>query len=182
VAEGEQCPAGKEVLEMRKIAKTLMVVSAVVVVVWLVESVLAVWAWRSRNHRALHLVKRFNKYVENPIQVRFGGRSGPSAVVHHVGRRSGKPYATPVIAHLSQQDVVIPLPYGTDVDWLRNLLAAGRGVVDLERRSLQVDGPVIVDIDDVVDRLPASMVFAVRVNGAREALQLRVSEPTPEAV
>ena len=55
-------------------------------------------------------------------------------------------------------------------------------MVDLERRSLQVDGPVIVDIDDVVDRLPASMVFAVRVNGAREALQLRVSEPTPEAV
>ena len=164
---------------MRKIAKTLLVTLGVVVVIEIAIDALRIWSWRSRNPRALHLVKRFNKFVENPIRVRFGGRSGPSAVVHHVGRRSGKPYATPVIAHQSQQDVIIPLPYGTDVDWLRNLLAAGQAVVDLEGRSLQVDGPVIVDIDDVVDLLPASMVFAVRVNGAREALRLRVSEPTP---
>lgn len=164
---------------MRRLAKTLLVTLGVVVVIKIAIDALRIWSWRSRNPRALHLVKRFNKHVENPIRVRFAGRSGLTAIVHHVGRRSEKPYVTPVIAYQSQQDVIIPLPYGTDVDWLRNLRAAGQAVVNLEGRSLQVNGPVVVDIDDVVDLLPASMVFAVRTNGAREALRLRVSDPTP---
>lgn len=164
---------------MRRIAKILLAAVGFVVVIEIAIDALRIWSWRSRNPRALHLVKRFNKCVENPIRVRFAGRSGVTAIVHHLGRRSGKPYATPVIAHQSEQIVIIPLPYGTDVDWLRNVRAVGQAVVDLEGRRFQVHGPVIVDIDDVVDLLPASMVFAVRVNGAREALRLRISETTP---
>lgn len=160
---------------MRKIAKTLLVLVAVVVVVEVVETAFRLWAWRSRNPRALHLVKRFNKHVENPVQLRFAGRSGLSAIVHHVGRRSGTPYTTPVIAHQCQQDVIIPLPYGTEVDWLRNLLSAGQAVVDLEGRSLTVDKPAVVAIDDVIGILPAPMVRTVRLNGAREAARLHVS-------
>lgn len=161
---------------MRKIAKTLLVILGVVVVVEVAETALRLWAWRSRNPGTLRLIKRFNKYVENPLQLRFAGRSGLSATVHHLGRRSGRPYATPVIAHQSHQDVIIPLPYGTDVDWLRNLLAAGRAVVDLKGRSLTVDEPAVVDIDDVLGILPAPMVRTVRLNGARDAVRLRVSQ------
>jgi deazaflavin-dependent oxidoreductase (nitroreductase family) len=159
---------------MRKIAKTLLVILGVVVVVEVAETALRLWAWRSRNPRALHLIKRFNK-LTNPVWVRFSGRSGHLATVHHFGRRSGTPYATPVIAHQSHQDVIIPLPYGTDVDWLRNLLAAGQAVVDLEGRSLTVDQPAVVDIDDVTGLLPAPMVRTVRLNGARDAVRMRVS-------
>jgi deazaflavin-dependent oxidoreductase (nitroreductase family) len=164
---------------MRMIAKALLVILGVVVVVWAVETALTVWAWRSRNPRALSLIKRFNKYVINPLMLRVSGRSSLSAIVHHVGRRSGTPYVTPVIAHQTHQDVIIPLPYGTDVDWLRNLLAAGQAVVDLGGSSLRVDKPAVVDIDDVVGLLPAPMVRTVRLNGAREALRLRVSESKP---
>lgn len=67
-------------------------------VVYVVESALTVWAWRSRDPRARHLIKRFTKDVINPLMIRFSGRSRLSAIVHHVGRRSGTPYATPVIA------------------------------------------------------------------------------------
>ena len=146
-------------------------------VVNVVDTAVRVWAWRSRNPRVLQLVKRFNKYVVNPVRLRFAGRSRFTAVVHHVGRRSGKPYAAPVIAHQSHQDVIIPLPYGTDVDWLRNLQAAEQGIVDLKGRSLQVDEPMVADIDDVMGLLPAWMVRTVRLNGAREAVRLHVSEP-----
>jgi deazaflavin-dependent oxidoreductase (nitroreductase family) len=164
---------------MRRIATTVLVLLGVLVVFWTVETALMVWAWRSRNARALRLIKRFNKYVTNPMMLRFSGRSGPSAVVHHVGRRSGRPYATPVIAHHAHEDVIIPLPYGTEVDWLRNVLVAGRGVVDLDGRSLMVDEPAVVGINDVIDVLPAPMVRTIRFNGAHEALRMRVSEPTP---
>ncbi len=162
---------------MRKIARTLLVILGVVVVVEVVDMAVTVWAWRTRNPRALRLAKDLKKYVTNPVQLRFSGRSGSSAVVHHLGRRSGTPYATPVIAHHTQREVIIPLPYGTDVDWLRNVRAAGHAVVELHGRSLRVDEPAVVDIDAVIDLLPAAMVRIVRMNGAREALRLRVSEP-----
>ena len=160
---------------MRKIAKTLLVILGVVVVAEVVETALMVWAFRSRNPRALRFIRRFNKHLRNPVMLRFSGRSGLSATVHHVGRRSGTPYATPVIAHRSHQDVIIPLPYGTEVDWLRNLLAAGQAVVDLEGRSLKVDQPAVIDIDDVVALLPGPMVRITHLHGTRYAVRLRVS-------
>ncbi len=70
---------------MRRIAKTLLVTLGVVVVIEIVTTALRIWAWRSRNPRALHLFKRFNKYVENPVRLRFAGRPGFTAIVHHVG-------------------------------------------------------------------------------------------------
>jgi deazaflavin-dependent oxidoreductase (nitroreductase family) len=161
-------------MEMRTIGKVLLALLGVVVMIEIVETAFRIWAWRSRNPRALHIVTLVNKYVENPLQLRFSGRSGMSATVHHVGRRSGTPYATPVIAHRSDHEVIIPLPYGIEVDWLRNVLAAGEAVIDLDGRSLGCDDPAVVDIHEVVDLLPPSMVRTVRLNGAREALQLRV--------
>jgi deazaflavin-dependent oxidoreductase (nitroreductase family) len=165
---------------MRKIARTLLVSLGVIAVVYVAETAFMLWAWRSRNPRALHLIKRYLKYLR-PLSLRFSGRSGPTATVHHVGRRSGTPYATPVIAHQSHQDVIIPLPYGTEVDWLRNLLAAGQGAVDLKGRSLQVDEPAVVDIEDVMSLLPTWMVRTVRLNGAREVARLHVAEPAVPA-
>jgi deazaflavin-dependent oxidoreductase (nitroreductase family) len=149
---------------MRRVAKTLLAILGIVLVGWFVETALSVRAGRSDNTRALRLINRFSKHVMNPVMLRLSGRSGPSAIVHHVLRRSGTPYATPVIAHQSHQDVVIPLPYGTDVDWLRNLLATGKAVVDLEGRSIRVNEPAVVDIDDVIGLLPALMVRTVRLN------------------
>jgi deazaflavin-dependent oxidoreductase (nitroreductase family) len=166
---------------MRKIAKTVLMVAGVVVVAWVVELALTAWAWRSRNPRALNLIKHFNKYVLNPVMLRFSGRSGQTAVVRHVGRRSGTPYATPVVAHRSGQDVIIPLPYGTDVDWLRNLLAADQAVVDFEGRSFRVDEPTLADIDNVIGLLPAPMARIVRFNGARDAVRLRVAQTATPA-
>jgi hypothetical protein len=75
----------------------------------------------------------------------------------------------------SEGDVIIPLPYGTDVDWFRNLETAGQAIVDLEGCSLTVDGPAVADIDDVIGMHPPSMMRLARLNGAREAARLRVS-------
>ena len=162
---------------MRTIAKTLLVILGAVALFMVVDTALHLWAWRSRSQRSLRFVKLYNKYVGNPVIIRFS-RFGLTATVHHVGRRSGTHYATPVVAHQSDQDVIIPLPYGTDIDWLRNILAAGQAVVDLDGRSLAVEKPAVVDIDEVMDLLPAQVIRTVRFNGAREALLLQVAEPT----
>src|SRR6478735_3509650 len=87
-------------------------------------------------------VARTNKHVLNPVMLRVATRFGPMAVVRHAGRRSGRTYRTPVFAFAYREGgrvrVVLALTYGPDVDWVRNVDAAGSFV--LERRGTGEDG------------------------------------------
>jgi hypothetical protein len=66
------------------------------------------------------------KHTLNPLTRRLAGTSfGPYASVQHVGPRSGRPYATPIIVSPAADGFVIELTYGPDVDWHQNVLAAG---------------------------------------------------------
>lgn len=71
-------------------------------------------------------IRRFNRAVLNPLMLRVADRVRGTypAVVHHVGRRSGRAYRTPVVARPIAGGFVIPLPYGVDTDWCRNARAA----------------------------------------------------------
>ncbi len=76
---------------------------------------------------SVHPMRSFNKHVLNRVTRRFAKSSrGSFAVVRHVGRRSGKPYATPTMVVPIEDGFVIALTYGTEVDWYRNVQAAGR--------------------------------------------------------
>ncbi len=46
-------------------------------------------------------------------------------IIRHVGRRTGKVYETPIIAAPVKEGFVIELTYGPDVEWHKNVLAAG---------------------------------------------------------
>ncbi|GAC1652234.1 MAG: nitroreductase family deazaflavin-dependent oxidoreductase [Ktedonobacteraceae bacterium] len=73
-------------------------------------------------------IRSFNKHILNRITRTFARFSrGPFAVIRHVGRHSGKPYETPIIVEPTPtgDGVVIALTYGPEVDWYRNVLAAG---------------------------------------------------------
>jgi len=65
--------------------------------------------------------------VLNPAMRRLAGRPHfqMAALVRHTGRRSGRQYVTPVGAQLTGNTVVIPLTFGTESDWSRNVRAAG---------------------------------------------------------
>ena len=61
----------------------------------------------------------------NPFIVPMARRVRPLAAIHHVGRRSGRSYQTPVMAFPAPGGWVVALVYGNDVQWLLNAQASG---------------------------------------------------------
>ena len=99
-------------------------------------------------------VRVFNKHVLNPAMMQLAGRRyWYAAVIRHIGRRSGKYYATPVVADRSADGFILPLPYGTGVDWLRNVLAAGRATITVGGKTYDVVEPEIIDAASAAPQL-----------------------------
>lgn len=46
-------------------------------------------------------------------------------IVRHIGRKSGKVYETPIIVAPIKEGFVIELTYGPEVEWHKNVVAAG---------------------------------------------------------
>ncbi|MGH3636872.1 MAG: nitroreductase family deazaflavin-dependent oxidoreductase [Mycobacterium sp.] len=88
---------------------------------------------------------RFNRHVTNPIQRMWAGWLPSFGILEHVGRRSGKPYRTPVNVFSADVDgkpsVAILLTYGPDRDWLKNLNAAGGGRMRRNGKTFGVTEP-----------------------------------------
>ena len=70
-----------------------------------------------------------------------------------------------------------PMPYGTETDWLRNLQAAGHGVIELDHHSYSVDTPEVVPADEVMQLLSPMVARIVRLYETEKALRLHVAVP-----
>ncbi|MBO0813468.1 MAG: nitroreductase family deazaflavin-dependent oxidoreductase [Microlunatus sp.] len=57
-------------------------------------------------------------------RIAYSGR-GPFSLVRHVGRRSGKLYETPIMVARVPEGFIAELTYGDQVNWYRNVVAAG---------------------------------------------------------
>jgi deazaflavin-dependent oxidoreductase (nitroreductase family) len=75
-------------------------------------------------------------------------------VVTH-GRKSGTRFETPVNIFDADHGVVIALTYGENVDWLKNVLAAGSCEVIRSGVVQQFQSPVVVDGDEVLVYFPS---------------------------
>jgi len=69
---------------------------------------------RFRQRQLLYRVRGFNQRFLNPLVLSFAGRegSGGYAIIRHTGRRTGRPYATPIVAQPTADGFVIALPNG----------------------------------------------------------------------
>jgi deazaflavin-dependent oxidoreductase (nitroreductase family) len=86
----------------------------------------------------------FNRYFTNPIQRLWAGWAPMMGIIEHVGRRSGKPYRTPVNVFTTADGLAVLLTYGPDRDWVKNLNAAGGGQVKRYGKTLRVTNPRVV--------------------------------------
>jgi deazaflavin-dependent oxidoreductase (nitroreductase family) len=77
-----------------------------------------------------------------------GTEKSGNSVVQHVGRRSGRPYGTPVVAVEHDDGFLIALPYGTRTDWAKNVLASGTATVVNHGHAYGVDQPQVIPMTE----------------------------------
>ncbi|MFF2549670.1 nitroreductase/quinone reductase family protein [Nocardia sp. NPDC058058] len=129
---------------------------------------------RTGYEPGLALVRRFNRRVTNPRVMKTAGQRGADAsVVRHIGRSSGRQYATPVGITEAGQDFLISLPYGTTPDWLENVLAAGTAEVVHEGASYRITAPELVPAASVARYQSRSERWGLRLFGVDQVLRLR---------
>ena len=132
-----------------------------------------------------HAVARSNRRFLNPLALRISSRVPPFATVHHHGRRSGRPFATPVMAFREPPStdaarevrVVIALTYGADVDWLKNVEAVGLFGLTRGGHGYVVDDLRRLHGDDGLRLVPAVIRLALRGLRVDEFLDGRVGPP-----
>jgi deazaflavin-dependent oxidoreductase (nitroreductase family) len=107
------------------------------------------------NSKLIDGIRIFNKYIFNRMILTLAksGR-GPFSVVYHRGRRSGRTYRTPVLASYIGERIIIPLSYGENVDWLRNVLAQGSCHILRKNESIATANPEVIDSDAAFAILP----------------------------
>lgn len=98
-------------------------------------------------HPALRfLFSRIARVVNPLLLARAGSRRLPAfAVIHHRGRRSGRVYTTPVGARKTPDGFVIPMTFGEQADWFRNVQAAGGCVITWNGAEYTMVEPEVMD-------------------------------------
>src|SRR5216110_543318 len=125
-------------------------------------------------------VRVFNKYVTNRVLCRFANLSrGPFAIIHHVGRRSGKSYETVIMVWPLDNGFVIALTYGPKVDWYRNVLAAGGCTVFWHRKVYAVGKPEPIDAQTALPAFPAAFRLILRRVGMQHFVWVESSGLEP---
>jgi deazaflavin-dependent oxidoreductase (nitroreductase family) len=107
--------------------------------------------------RAMRVIAHINKYVTNPLQRLWAPWLPYMAVIEHTGRKSGKPYRTPVMAFVDSKSVSVVLNYGEHSDWVRNVRAAGSAQLVHRGRHYRLTNPRIIPATDQKARLVASL-------------------------
>lgn len=82
-------------------------------------------------------------------------------VVRHEGRKSGRPYATPVVVRRTADGFVIPMPFGDATNWASNVIAAGGATIRWAGADHRVTDPRVIGTDEAApefDRIQRSML------------------------
>jgi len=118
--------------------------------------------------------------VLNPLIARLAGRRHfpMAAQIRHTGRRSGRSYVTSVGARVSGDVAVVPLTFGNQSDWSKNVRAAGGCSIRVNGRDYHATEPEFLDRQAAGPLLAAAFSPVVRASfrllGISQYLRLRV--------
>lgn len=156
----------------------IVTLAAAATLVVVAVAVTFVVGMRTKSPTVQRAVRRMNKAFWNPRAMETAGSPGAYAsVVHHVGRRSGTTYRTPIVPVRTDDGFVIALPYGDRADWVQNVLDAGRATLTHDGETHLVDRPELVPTHEVDSWFGASERRAHRTLDVDRCLRVHLVEP-----
>ena len=115
----------------------------------------------------------------NPAMLLLAGRRHwYAAALRHTGRRTGRIHTTPIVAERVSDGFITPLPYGTDVDWLRNVAAAGSATIAVDGRSFDVANPQVIDAATAARQLSVRRIRAFERFGVAHFVKFDLAADT----
>ncbi len=106
----------------------------------------------------------------NPVMRPLARWAPPLAVLHHRGRRSGKPYDTPVQAFRTRTGFIVGLAYDPNSSWALNILAAEGGEMTRGGHHYILSRPRRRGAEARAE-LPAPIAFTMRRFGIDDYLE-----------
>ncbi len=130
-----------------------------------------------RHPKGRDMIRAFNRRVLNPLMVKKAGRgTWYASTIETIGRKTGLTRWTPVIADPVVGGFIIPLPYGTEVDWLRNAIAAGGATVHRHDVTFPVDRFEVVTGVEAAPLLSNSRRAVYRLTGVDRFLRAHMGD------
>jgi deazaflavin-dependent oxidoreductase (nitroreductase family) len=128
---------------------------------------------RTRVWRFRRLATR---YV-NPVTRHVAGRLPSFGILTHTGRKSGRTYSTPINVFRRGDDYYFFLTYGSDVQWVKNVLASGSCSLETRGQVVELVEPELVT-DPELRPAPRAVRFVEgRIAGVTQYLRMRASSP-----
>jgi deazaflavin-dependent oxidoreductase (nitroreductase family) len=131
----------------------------------------------ARNDRTrLWRFRRYATRYADPLMRPIAGRLPTFGVLTHRGRTTGRSYETPVNVFRRGDAYLFFLTYGSDVQWVKNVLAAGTCSVRTQGRDVTLVAPELID-DPELRLAPPFVRLVEGLAGVTEVLRMREAGP-----
>lgn len=122
----------------------------------------------------IRFLRPFTNRVINPVARLFAGWLPGFAILTHAGRRSGRTYRTPINVFRRGDHYVFALTYGADVDWVKNIFAAGGCEMRTRGRDIRLVEPELL-VDPYLRLMPLPVRVVGRLNRVTGLLRMRAA-------
>jgi deazaflavin-dependent oxidoreductase (nitroreductase family) len=122
----------------------------------------------------LAVIRPFTTRVVNPFTRLFVAWLPWFGVLRYRGRRSGKAYRIPMNVFPHGERYVFALTYGSQVQWVKNVLAAGEAEVEKRGRRTHLAHPRVF-VDRRQSQVPLPIRLILRLMRVQEFLEMTAS-------
>jgi deazaflavin-dependent oxidoreductase (nitroreductase family) len=122
----------------------------------------------------MSFLRPFTTRVFNPLSRHVAGWMPGFGILAYTGRKSGRRYRTPLNVFRRGNQFVFALTYGSEVNWVQNVLAAGGCELRTRGRDIRLVEPeLLVDPAGRLVSLPVRLFM--RLNRVTEYLRMRAA-------
>jgi deazaflavin-dependent oxidoreductase (nitroreductase family) len=122
----------------------------------------------------MSFLRPFTTRFVNPFTRLFAGWLPGFGLLTYTGRTSGRRYRTPLNVFKRESFYVFALTYGSEADWVRNVLAAGGCEIRVRGRDVRLVEPEML-VDPAGRLMPLHVRGFLRIIRVTEYLRMRAA-------